>query len=81
MSNSEKSLHLACCFTIYQFLTIKTKRLRIILGDFPEKYGMIAIVVAEYQNTSLLYNNFATCPCPIGCPSPVPGGAIGQILV
>ena len=83
MSNSEKSLFLACCITIYQFLTIETKRLRIIFGDMPEKYSMIAIVVAEYQNTYryLYIIIFATCPCPIGCPSPVPGGAIGQSLV
>ena len=75
MSNSEESLFLACCITIYQFLTIETERLRIILGDLPEKYGMIAIVVAEYQNTHLYIIIFATCPYPIGCP--VPGGAIG----
>ena len=81
MSSSEKSLFLACCITIYQFLTIETKRLRIILGDLPEKYGMIAIVVAEYQNTYLYIIIFATCPCPIGCPSPIPGSAIGQSLV
>ena len=39
--------------TICQNLTIETQRLIIILGDLPENYGMIAIVVAEYQNTYL----------------------------
>ena len=38
------------------------------------------------MNKILLQNfnhstHLATCPCPIGYPSPVPGGAIGQSLV
>ena len=83
MSNSEKSLFFACCIRIYQFFNHRNPKIKNYSWRFAGKtiYGMIAIVGAEYQNTYLYIIIFATCPCPIGCPGPVPGGAIGQSLV